>query len=160
MQGFSKFFGWIDDPIEFKKMRQKENYNDLSFYKKINGSGKGKISLLHSIFEQATSRKFPVWQQEIGDCVSFGYALGVSTLMGVQIAQSSEEIYPADVASEPIYGGSRIEIGQGRLGCSIDDSTDGSYGVWAAKWVKDYGILEMFWCNCLILNSCYLWDKK
>ncbi len=115
----------------------------MDFYEDIKDTGAGKISLLHKIFEENTGKKFPVWQQQIGDCVSFGYALAVSTLMGVQISENPTEKYPAHVATEPIYGGSRVEIGKGRLGCSIDnsDSADGSYGIWAAKWVQDYGIL-------------------
>jgi len=137
MEDFNKLCGWIDDPIEIQKVRSRENFKDLSFYNAIKDTGQGKIALLHKIYEQVTSKDFPVWDQGIGDCVSFGYALGISTLKAVQIANGSGEKYIADVATEPIYGGSRVEIGGGRLGCK----SDGSLGAWGAKWIKDYGVL-------------------
>lgn len=42
----------------------------------------------------------------------------------------------AEIATEPIYGGSRVEIGGGRI------RGDGSVGGWAAKWVNQYGLLQ------------------
>jgi hypothetical protein len=63
--------------------------------------------------------------------------------MLIDIAERSEsEEVPAEikgqdelVATEPIYAGSRVEIGGGRL------SGDGSIGSWAARWVVEYGIV-------------------
>ncbi len=40
------------------------------------------------------------------------------------------------LAYEPIYGGSRVNVGNGRLG-----NGDGSYGAWAAQYVHDYGLI-------------------
>jgi len=42
-----------------------------------------------------------------------------------------------ELAFEPIYGGSRVDIGSGRLGRG-----DGSIGAWAAQWVHDFGLLQ------------------
>jgi hypothetical protein len=73
-------------------------------------------------------------QQNIGSCVSFGTASAIEHLQCVQIAHGSPEEY-RDLAQEVIYGGSRVEIGGGRI------RGDGSVGAWAAKFVVDYGVL-------------------
>jgi hypothetical protein len=79
----------------------------------------------------------PSWNQgQVGSCVSFGYGRAAQDLMLIEIAAGQQEIWPdAEVATEPIYGGSRVEVGGGRI------NGDGSIGAWAAKWVKDWGIL-------------------
>lgn len=41
-----------------------------------------------------------------------------------------------EIATEPIYAGSRVEIGGGRI------RGDGSIGGWAAKYVQQYGLLQ------------------
>lgn len=41
-----------------------------------------------------------------------------------------------EIATEPIYAGSRVEIGGGRI------RGDGSVGAWAAKYVQEYGLLQ------------------
>lgn len=75
----------------------------------------------------------------VHNCVSFGWGRGVQDLLLAQIARKrqtgQDEQWPgAEVATEPIYGGSRIEVGRSPGG-------EGSIGSWAAKWVKDWGIL-------------------
>src|SRR5437763_1529398 len=50
------------------------------------------------------------------------------------IASWAAEEY-RDLAQEVIYGGSRVEVGGGRL------RGDGSVGAWAAKFVHDYGVV-------------------
>lgn len=87
--------------------------------------------------EQAVLGKLlPAHDQGIGDCVSHGWGRGVQDLLLVQIAfEKLREKFVAQVATEPIYAGSRVEIGGGRI------SGDGSVGAWAARYVKDYGIL-------------------
>jgi len=52
----------------------------------------------------------------------------------VQIANEADESF-RDLVQEVIYGGSRVEVGGGRI------RGDGSVGAWAAKWVKDYGVI-------------------
>ncbi|RWY50089.1 hypothetical protein [Mucilaginibacter gilvus] len=133
---FEKLCGWIDDPESTVMAQQDQNIQTISFYNDIAGDGQGKVILLHKIYEQVTGKSLPVWKQAIGDCVSFGYALGVSILMAMQESFDHTQEFITDAATEPIYGGSRIEIGN--LGIS---SSDGSTGIWAAQWVKKYGIL-------------------
>ncbi len=102
----------------------------------LRDSGKGKVVLLHKVVEDVLGY-FPIHEQTIGDCVSHGWGLAVDVLKCVQIKLKNEpEFFKAETATEPIYGGSRVEIGRGRLG-----SGDGSIGAWAARCVSEYGTL-------------------
>lgn len=76
----------------------------------------------------------PTWdQRQVGSCVSFGWGRACNdTIMGMA-ARGEIDAPPEDVATEPIYGGSRVEVGGGRI------SGDGSVGAWAAKWVSERG---------------------
>ena len=77
-----------------------------------------------------------VGRQGIGDCVSWGWAHGADIHLATMYCEGdSGEWRPA--ATEPIYGGSRVEA----VGKSSGGWQDGSYGAAAAKWVKDWGIL-------------------
>lgn len=82
-------------------------------------------------------RVLPSWDQgQVGSCVSFGYGRGAQDLLLNEVAAGQAEQWPgAEIATEPIYGGSRVEVGGGRI------NGDGSIGAWAAKWVKDWGLL-------------------
>lgn len=72
----------------------------------------------------------------VHNCVSFGWGRACQDLLLGEIAAGDMEEYPnAQVATEPIYGGSRVEVGGGRIG------GDGSVGAWAAEWVRRWGIL-------------------
>ncbi|WP_146435355.1 C1 family peptidase [Blastopirellula retiformator] len=75
-------------------------------------------------------------RQGIGDCVSFGWAHGADIHLAVMYLRGdSAEWKP--VATESIYGGSRVEArNRDRGGYS-----DGSYGGAAAKWVRDHGLI-------------------
>jgi hypothetical protein len=78
----------------------------------------------------------PAHRQTVGDCVSHGWGRGVQDLLLIQAADPTRrEEWEGEVATEPIYGGARVEIGGGRLG------GDGAVGAWAAKWVQNYGVL-------------------
>lgn len=81
----------------------------------------------------------PSWDQgQAGTCVSFGWGRGVNDLMCVEIGAGEPEEYPgADVATEPIYGGSRVQVGSKR----IPPNEDGSVGAWAAEFVTRWGVL-------------------
>jgi len=76
-------------------------------------------------------------QKQVGACVGFGYGRAVQDVMLNEIADGEPEKYPGtEVCPEVIYGGSRVEVGQGRLAGS-----DGSVGAWASQWVKDWGVV-------------------
>jgi hypothetical protein len=74
-------------------------------------------------------------QSSIGSCVSFGTSAAVDCLIAISFGLGTSGEYH-DTVQEAVYGGSRVQIGKGRLG-----SGDGSVGAWAAQWVKDYGVI-------------------
>lgn len=81
----------------------------------------------------------PDWKrgaQGIGDCVSWGAELAATMLMAIQ-AVVHGDAWEAEAATEPIYGGGRVEANGGRLA----GYGDGSYGAAAAKWVRNWGVL-------------------
>lgn len=75
-------------------------------------------------------------QGHIGACVSFGTNNAVTRTMACDIAFGGAKFEFRDIAEEVTYGGSRVQIGGGRLG-----SRDGSVGVWAAQFVQKWGIV-------------------
>lgn len=83
----------------------------------------------------------PTWRrgaQGIGDCVSWGWELCGTMRLAIQaIAGESEWI--EEVATESIYGGSRVEANGGRP--MLGKTADGSYGGAAAKFVRQWGML-------------------
>lgn len=73
-------------------------------------------------------------QGQVGSCVSFGTVRAVEYSQACEIVAGEQEEL-LDLATESVYGGSRVEIGGGRL------RGDGSVGAWAADWVRKYGVL-------------------
>lgn len=101
----------------------------------IKGSGEGVQVRLIQAYEKVTQKPFEARKQEIGDCVSFGYGLAVEILSAVEIAAGQREEYHGQIATEPLYALSRVEIGGGRI------RGDGSTGAWAAKAVMQFGVV-------------------
>jgi hypothetical protein len=103
----------------------------------IAGTGAGEVVLLHKWLARVAGY-FPVLRQAIGDCVSFGWATGIMTALAADIMhkQQQEQWPGAEIATEWIYGTSRVLVGRGRLG-----NSDGSIGSWAARAVLDHGTL-------------------
>lgn len=128
--------GWIDDPSQVEEVMKQlpfPIFNDV--WTPIKDTGKGKIILLYDII-RAVAGTFPMRKQTIGDCVSQGAAYAVDAVKSVDIYLNKEfEEWVAETATEDIYGGSRVQIGGGRI------SGDGSVGAWAARYVNQYGAL-------------------
>jgi hypothetical protein len=74
-------------------------------------------------------------QGSVGSCVSFGTASSVEHLLCVQIALNGHRAEYKDLAQEVIYGGSRVEVGGGKI------RGDGSIGAWGVEWVKRWGVV-------------------
>ncbi len=132
--------GWLDLPRVRARWVRSQAYPFLSqIDQEIRGTGKGKIALLWPFMEQVTGYKFRPHNQEIGDCVSHGFGLGVDILTCVQIAMRlAPHRFVAEAATEIIYAGSRVECGR-KYGYNFRG--DGSVGVLAAAFVKEYGVL-------------------
>lgn len=86
--------------------------------------------------QKVLGRVLDSWDQgPYGECVSFMEARAAQDMLLLQIASGSREEWPgAEVATEPIYAGSRVEIGGGRI------RGDGSVGAWAAQFVMTRGV--------------------
>lgn len=86
--------------------------------------------------KRVTGKNLPGRNQGgVGSCVSFGTGSAIEYLMCVQIALANrnEEFRP--LAQEVIYGGSRVQVGGGRI------RGDGSVGAWAAQFVQKWGVV-------------------
>jgi hypothetical protein len=82
--------------------------------------------------------KYPnVNQNPVGCCVGCGWKHGLDVAQAVQITQEGLPNELRLIAVESIYGGSKIQVGQGRI------RGDGSSGDWANKAAKQYGMLAM-----------------
>lgn len=103
----------------------------------IKGSGRGKTVLLFQYTRQLNGGKDVAQTQTGPDCVSLGASHASDYTYAAEIAMKGElEEWLGISATEDIYGGSRVNIGKGQLG-----NGGGSYGVWAAKYVSQYGTL-------------------
>lgn len=129
--------GWVDDPKEVERVLATMDKPLLSDH------GIPPIQTETDIFYWEVEQQFlgsirPSWDQgPIGTCVSFGWGRGCNDLMILEIAKGGEsEAYDEEVATEPIYALSRVEIGGQR-----NSYSDGSVGAWAADAVTKFGIL-------------------
>ncbi|MEW4452116.1 hypothetical protein AB1L30_05460 [Bremerella sp. JC817] len=91
---------------------------------------------LYRAHQQKFGQPWQVGRQGIGDCVSWGWAHGADIHLAVMWSLGDSADWKP-VATESIYGGSRVEArGVARGGWS-----DGSYGAAAARWVREYGLI-------------------
>jgi hypothetical protein len=74
-------------------------------------------------------------QDGVGCCVGEGFSSAVEYLQCVEIALGNEPQEYKPISCEAIYALSRVEVGGGRL------RGDGSTGAWAAKAVREFGVL-------------------
>lgn len=103
----------------------------------LKGYGAGKNVFLWRAEYELTGKLAGNISQRRGVCVARGtrtacrdsyyHAICYGDLLGDYI----------EIAFEPIYGGSRVNIGGGSLGRG-----DGSIGAWAAQWCHDFGLLK------------------
>jgi len=88
-----------------------------------------------AIEESVLGRRLKAHYQARGTCVSQGWSRGIEHLIQAEIQNGEREEWKAQVLPAAIYGLSRVEVGGGRL------RGDGSVGAWAAKAVRNYGVL-------------------
>jgi hypothetical protein len=101
----------------------------------ITGTGQGKTVLLWKSLEKATGKPYEPHFQLTGDCVSHAYGSGIDVLTAIQMYQTLiPQRWVAFAATEPIYGGGRIQI-NGR------PPAQGMNGVDAARYIQKYGVL-------------------
>jgi hypothetical protein len=91
---------------------------------------------LWDVARKVTGSLLRPWSQgQVGSCVSFGTARAIEYSMCCEIAAGEPEEFRS-LCQEAIYGGSRVEVGGGKL------RGDGSTGSWAAEWVRKWGLID------------------
>lgn len=128
--------GWIPDPAEVDRIAGMQPYPTWSDTPASRITGIPSEVFLWKFYESETGKPWPSRNQgQVGSCVSFGTAAAIEASMAAEIFNGDIE-EQRDLCQEVIYGGSRVEIGGGRLG------GDGSIGAWAAEFVKRYGVID------------------
>lgn len=135
---FVGYTGWVDDQEAVESIVAQLPFKSFSETPAAAVSLEAipKRVALWEIAAKVLGKPLPFRNQgDIGSCVSFGTASAVEATMLCEIYLGQLEEYK-DVVQEAIYGGSRVEVGKGKLGRG-----DGSVGAWAAQWVRQWGIL-------------------
>lgn len=133
-----RLFGWRPDPAGVEAWLNDPD-NEHPVFGLAAPSLLGDDSKATVVLPSYLLKVQPGWtriMQGIGDCVSHGYEFACTLLMALQAVRERRE-FPAVVASEAIYGGSRVEA----RGKTFGGWSDGSYGAAAAKWVKQWGVV-------------------
>ena len=136
-----ELFGWVDDPAEVETVVARMRYPVAGLamsHDFLATAGEHRDVMLWKLEEQLLGKTLPAHRQTIGDCVSHGWGKAVQLLVYREhLLAGTPPDQVLDIATEPIYGFSRVEVGRGRLG-----NGDGSIGAWAAEAVLKYGNLE------------------
>lgn len=136
-------FGYIPDPVHARRLR-----SILPRFPKrlIQQVRKGQDVMLWKAKDTAE----PDWvrhAQAIGDCVSWGGELVCTCLLWMMHVKGLIQ-FEAEAATEPIYGGCRVEVNGGRP--PMGKTEDGASGSWCAEWLtrkggillrKDYSLI-------------------
>ena len=132
-------FGWVNDPVAVSEIVAGLPYKsfDETPAFKLFADTLPDTCYLWDFAKQVTGKLLPPANQgQVGSCVAFGVARAIEYSICAEIVNGQNEEF-AKLVEEIIYGGSRVEIGGGRLGYG-----DGSIGAWAASFVKRFGILD------------------
>ncbi len=129
-------FGWVNDPDAVRAVKAGLPACEFRGTEAFRAAYDGPDDVfLWDACRKATGDLLPPRDQgPVGSCVAFATASAVEHLLCVQIAGGAGEEFRA-LAQEVIYGGSRVEIGGGRV------RGDGSVGAWAARFVREYGVV-------------------
>ena len=128
------FQGWVNDPAWVQEIIAADSVKPVGEYLAPNG-GRVERTDLTLYLKKLYGDKWYLMQGSCGSCVAFGAALAVDILTAIQVVDNGAERPPGRTDPTTIYWGSRVEIGGGRI------MGQGSVGAWAAKWLKDYGVI-------------------
>lgn len=126
--------GWIADPLAVEAVVKGDGIKPVSEYIGSTGDRPTKTDLTVYL-QKAYGDKWYLNQGTCGSCVAFGAAIACDLLAAIQIVDHAMERPEGRTDPMSIYWGSRVEVGGNRLW------GQGSVGAWAAKWLKDYGVL-------------------
>lgn len=130
--------GWIEAPDEVDRICAAQPIP--IFEDSPAGQAKADTSVdfsFHDCARIVTGSMLPIRSQgNAGTCVGFGITRGVEfiLLFAIAVLRKSFLFPKLGVAVEPTYGGSKVEVGRGRI------RGDGSIVAWAAEFVKRWGI--------------------
>lgn len=133
--------GWVDDQVAVKaalpQIEAAQGSPILFSQTPLASEADDDKPVLLWLAEKALYGKLrPSWNQKsVGSCVSFGWGRMTDDLIKNMVAKRLISDPGADVATEPIYGGSRVEVGGGGI------RGDGSIGAWAGQWMQRWGTL-------------------
>jgi hypothetical protein len=132
-------FGWVNDPVEVQAVVATLPFKDFG---DTPAAGFAADQLPDHAYLWDFAREVtgdllvPQNQLDVGSCVAMGCERAVNYTLCAEIANgfAYEHAY---MVQEAIYGLSRVEIGNKKLGRG-----DGSIGAWAADAVKKYGVIK------------------
>lgn len=133
--------GWINDQELIQSFNQQVNtpyFGDTPAGKAVMGDDEDRF-LWRAVRKSGkyTGYHYPNINQEyVGCCVGAGWKHGCDVAHGINIQRGHRATFKT-VSAEVIYGGSRVEIGGGKL------RGDGSTGAWAKEFVLRYGVVAM-----------------
>jgi hypothetical protein len=131
-------FGWYDNPAEVSAVVRTLPFPIASGTPagEVDAGDLPKQVFLWQAYRKLTGGNPPAHNQgQVGSCVSFGTCTAIRRTMAVEIALLKEQEELTEIVEEVVYGGSRVEVGGGRI------RGDGSVGAWAAEFVRRWGVL-------------------
>lgn len=139
---FVPSFGRWEDPAHTEAFFASQTPLNISGAALLSGVDDDADVDLCALYESVSQTRWNSRNQNPrGFCVGFGNAK-MTSLVIAMMAVAGEITWPgADAAIEPIYGGSRYEIGAKKHGSNINRGGDGGVGSWAAEWLLEYGVL-------------------
>ena len=170
-------FGWIDNPQAVENVLK--TLPHPIFKNSVIVKDSNTTTLLYDYYQKVTNTVAPQGPQGIGDCVSWGWSNKINYVQVVTIldilhqekelnnflekgweANSTlqdlkKEYAFEEIASESVYGFSRVEVGQ-----QHNSYEDGSVGAWAAKAATDYGHLTRKIVGSYNPNRAKEWGAK
>jgi len=128
--------GWIDDPQAVQAVLQSLPQPLFADAGDHLMDAPAEDVFLWDAARRVTGGQLPAHDQDgVGCCVGEGFSSAVEYLQCVEIALGGEPEEFAPISSEAVYALSRVEIGGGRI------FGDGSVGAWAARAVREFGLL-------------------
>lgn len=132
---FSELQGWYNDPEAVQAVANAQPFPTFGATPAYDIPTLPKQAFLWNAAKKVLGTLLPPRNQgAIGSCVAHGTNRAILYSLLSEIASGSPEKY-APIAEEVTYGGSRVEIGGGRL------RGDGSVGAWAAEFVRQFGVV-------------------
>jgi hypothetical protein len=127
--------GWVADPAEVAAVVARVNPPVFADTPAGRAEDLPPAVYLWKAYERLPARGPPVKNQgQVGSCVSFGTNAAVERTLAAQVAGGQPWEW-VRFAEEATYGGSRVEVGGGRI------RGDGSVGAWAAEFVTRWGLI-------------------